>query len=111
MLPAVPWIGSTMIAAMSLLVSTAIFFFKNSTQCQSHDGNVLSKAQRAQLAYGVEYAPGCSGPSPCLNELPSSGSTPRVLPWNPPQNPITSRRPVCDCASRSAASTASAPLE
>jgi hypothetical protein len=43
-----------MIAAMSLLVSTAIFCFRNSTQCHSHDGNVLSKAQRAQPAYGVD---------------------------------------------------------
>src|ERR1051325_1782914 len=111
MLPAVPWIGSTMIAAMSLLGSTAILCLRNSTQRHSHDGNDLSKAQRAQLAYGVEYAPGCSGPSPCLNELPSNGSTPRVLPWKPPQNPIPSPRPVCDCASRSAASPASAPLE
>ena len=49
----VPWIGSTMIAATSLVVSTSIFLRRNSTQCQLHDGNVLSNAQRAHDAYGV----------------------------------------------------------
>src|SRR5438046_517966 len=33
MLPAVPWIGSTMIAAMSLVVSSAILERTKSTQC------------------------------------------------------------------------------
>src|SRR5438093_8981419 len=100
-----------MIAATSLLVSSSTFFLRNSTQCHSHDGNVLSNAQRAHAAYGERYAPGMSGPSACLKLEPSTGSTPPVFPWNPPQNPMTSVCPVRDLASRSAASTASAPLE
>jgi len=50
MFPAVPWIGSTMIAATSFVVSSSTFCLRNATQCHSHDGNVLSNAQRAQLA-------------------------------------------------------------
>src|SRR5438132_407673 len=52
-----------------------------------------------------------NGPRWCLNSLPSNGSTPPVLPWKPPQNPSTSVLPVAAWASRSAASTASAPPE
>ena len=110
-LPAVPWIGSTMIAATCFVVSSSIFRFRNSTQCHPHDGNVLSKAQRAHEAYGLRYMPGMRGPSPCLKPPPSTGSTPPVLPWKPPQKPITSVCPVHDFARRRAASTASAPLE
>src|SRR5690242_6839229 len=111
MLPAVPWIGSTMIAATLFVVSSSIFLRRKSTQCHSQDGKVLSKAQRAQDAYGVAYDPGIRGPSLCLNDEPRSGSTPPVFPWKPPQKPMTSVFPVRDLASRSAASTASAPLE
>ena len=100
-----------MIAATSCVVSISIFLRKNSTQCHSHDGNVLSNTQRAHAAYGLRYVPGMSGPSACLKFEPSTGSTPPVLPWNPPQNPMTSVWPVRDLASRRAASTASAPLE
>jgi hypothetical protein len=39
-----------MIAAMSLVVSALIFERRKSTQCQWHEGNVLSNAQRAQNA-------------------------------------------------------------
>ena len=46
-----------------------------------------------------------------MKSLPSRGSTPLVLPWNPPQKPMTSWRPVAALARRSAASTASAPPE
>src|SRR5712691_5015837 len=92
-----------MIAAMSFVVSISIFFRRKSTQCHSHDGNVLSKAQRAHDAYGDRYAPGMRGPSACLKLEPSSGSTPPVLPWNPPQKPMTSVWPVRDLASRIAA--------
>mgnify|MGYP003693929451 CR=1 FL=1 len=56
--PPVPWIGSTMIAAMSFVVSAAILLRRKSTQCQWHDGNVLPNAQRAHDAYGLEYVPG-----------------------------------------------------
>src|SRR5260370_42697240 len=111
MLPAVPWIGSTKIAATCFVVSISIFFRRKSTQCHSQDGNVLSKAQRAHEAEGERYAPGISGPSACLKLDPSTGSTPPALPRHPPQKPITSLCPVRDLASRSAASTASAPLE
>ena len=52
-----------------------------------------------------------NGPRWCLKSLPSSGITPAVLPWNPPQKPTTSDLPVAACARRSAASTASAPPE
>src|SRR5215831_18125271 len=52
-----------------------------------------------------------NGPRRCLNSLPSSGSTPPVLPWKPPQKPSTSALPVAAWTSRSAASTASAPPE
>src|SRR2546428_13182115 len=79
-----------MIAATSCVVSISIFLRKNSTQCHSHDGNVLSNTQRAHAAYGLRYVPGMSGPSACLKFEPSTGSTPPVLLWNPPQKPITS---------------------
>src|SRR2546428_12798593 len=78
-LPAVPWIGSTTIAATSFVVSIAIFWRKNSTQCHSHDGNVLSNTQRAHAAYGLRYVPGMSGPSACLKFEPNTGSTPPGL--------------------------------
>src|SRR5579883_567891 len=99
-----------MMAATSFVVSSSIFRRRNSTQCHSHDGKVLSNAQRAQDAYGVLYAPGMSGPSWCLKLEPRSGRTPAVFPWNPPQNPMTSLLPVYALARRSADSTASAPL-
>src|SRR5882724_3470744 len=51
------------------------------------------------------------GPRWCLKSLPSSPSTPPVLPWNPPQKPRTSCLPVAALARRRAASTASAPPE
>src|SRR2546427_363753 len=38
------------VAATSLVVSSWILWRRKSTQCHSHDGNVLSKAQRAQDA-------------------------------------------------------------
>src|SRR6266550_2111301 len=41
-----------------------------------------------------------SGPSACLKLAPSTGSTPPVLPWKPPQNPRTSVCPVRDFARR-----------
>src|SRR2546429_8921116 len=100
-----------MMAATSFVVSTSTFLRRKSTQCHSHDGKVLPNAHRAHEAYGERYAPGISGPSACLKLDPRTGSTPPVLPWHPPQNPITSVCPVRDFASRSAASTASAPLE
>ena len=46
-----------------------------------------------------------------MKSLPRSGRTPPVLPWKPPQNPTTSALAVAAFASRSAASTASAPPE
>src|SRR5437667_44236 len=93
-----------MIAATSLVVSSSIFLRRKSTQCHWHEGNVFPNAHRAHDAYGERYAPGMSGPSACLKLDPRTGSTPPVLPWNPPQNPITSVCPVRDFASRSAAS-------
>src|SRR5436309_14641174 len=69
-----------MIAATSCVVSISIFLRKNSTQCHSHDGNVLSNTQRAHAAYGLRYVPGMSGPSACLKFEPSTGSTPPVVP-------------------------------
>src|SRR5216683_1987441 len=52
-----------------------------------------------------------NGPRRCLKSLPSRPSTPPVLPWKPPQNPMTSCRPVAALARRRPASTASAPPE
>ena len=46
-----------------------------------------------------------------MKSLPSRPSTPPVLPWKPPQNPMTSCRPVAALARRRPASTASAPPE
>ena len=39
-----------MIAATSFVVSAAILERRKSTQCHSHDGNVLPNAQRAHEA-------------------------------------------------------------
>ena len=46
-----------------------------------------------------------------MKSLPRRPSTPPVLPWKPPQKPMTSSLPVATLARRSAASTVSAPPE
>src|SRR5437870_7342629 len=45
-----------------------------------------------------------NGPRWCLKSLPRSPSTPPVLPWKPPQKPMTSCLPVAALARRRAAS-------
>src|SRR5437773_2457011 len=62
-----------MIAATSRVVSSWILFRRKSTQCHSHDGNVLSKAQRAHEAYGDGYAPGIKGLCACCKLGPVDG--------------------------------------
>ncbi len=50
MLPAVPWIGSTMIAATSLVVSSSIFRARNSTQFQEQAAVCWPGGQIGQIA-------------------------------------------------------------
>ena len=55
--------------------------------------------------------PGSEGPKPTFVPSPMRDSVPAVLPWKPPQKDRNSYFLVNDLARRSAASTASAPLE